>query len=269
MQVLGPSHYLALDLETTGLSAEADRVVEIGAVRFDGEGQELERFERLVNPGRPMPRSAQAVHGISDADLAEAPSVGEVLPEFLEFLGEPAESMLLAHNARFDASFLGGELARVGLGSSGYVVVDTLPLARRRLPHLRDHRLDTLAHELGLDPHGPHRALADSLRVKGLWLAVGGPETNAAELVAYPFADPGSPAAGAPAGWDALAEAIARSRTVRMGYSGGTRGDGPREITPKAFTHHGGTAYLVATCHLDFREKSFRLDRVLWYEVVR
>src|SRR4051812_15118715 len=80
--------YVALDLETTGLVVERDRIVEVGAVRFDRTGQELERFEQLVNPGRAMSPAAQAVHGLSDADLADAPPAREVLPEFLQFLGD-------------------------------------------------------------------------------------------------------------------------------------------------------------------------------------
>src|SRR3954451_23227128 len=71
--------YVALDLETTGLLAETDRIVEVGAVRFDAAGRELARFERLVNPGRAMSPTAEAVHGLSDADLADAPPAREVL----------------------------------------------------------------------------------------------------------------------------------------------------------------------------------------------
>src|SRR5919112_2898940 len=98
--------YVAFDLETTGLVAQVDRVVEIGAIRFDASGRERGRFESLVNPERPMSPAAQAVHGISDADLAGAPSARDVLPGFLAFLGDPETTTLIAHNASFDASFL-------------------------------------------------------------------------------------------------------------------------------------------------------------------
>ncbi len=262
-----PREYLAFDLETTGLIAGSDRVVEIGAVRFDVEGRELDRFEQLINPGRPMPASAQAIHAISDADLADAPTAEDALPEFLAFLGNPATTMLLAHNAWFDAGFVGCELDRLGLSSPGYAVVDTLALARRKLPDLRNHRLATLARVLGLNPDGPHRALADALRVKGLWLALEGPAEPENELVAYPILEASLPSA-APVGWDGIAEAITRGDKVRIEYSGGTRGSAPREVTPRAFSQRGGVAYLVALCHLDACEKSFRLDRVRHYEVI-
>ncbi len=71
---------MAFDLETTGLVARTDRVVEIGAIRFDRSGNVIDRFEQLVHPGRPMSPAAQAVHGITDADLAGAPPARDVLP---------------------------------------------------------------------------------------------------------------------------------------------------------------------------------------------
>ena len=156
---------------------------------------------------------------------------------------------------------------RLGPTLPRHKVVDTLPLARRRLPHSPDHRLDTLAQLLGLDPDGSHRALPDSLRVKGLWVALDGPLAAESALVSYPIFDPKGPTP-APTGWENLAEAIAAGGRVRMEYTGGTRGATPREVSPRAFVYKGGVPYLVAFCHLDAFEKSFRLDRVVRYEVV-
>ena len=107
--------FVALDLETTGLMAETDRIVEIGAVRFLPDGREIGRFQRLVNPQRPMSPAAYAIHGLSDADLADAAPAREILPEFLSFLGDADSTALIAHNAAFDAGFLGRELSRAGL----------------------------------------------------------------------------------------------------------------------------------------------------------
>lgn len=258
--------YVALDLETTGLMAQTERIVEIGAIRFDRQGTERGRFHTLVNPERSMPPGAQAVHGITDADLAGAPLVRDVLPEFFSFLGAPGEATLLAHNASFDARFLGFECKRMGISTPGHAIVDTLALARRKLPGVGNHRLDTLARLLKLDPFGSHRALADSIRVKGLWLALEGCVQPAASLVAYPIM--GREGAPVPTGWDGLIDAIARGLSVSLVYDGGTRGPDPRTITPRGFIHKGGTSYLVAYCHLDLAEKSFRLDRVQKYEIV-
>ena len=259
--------FLAFDLETTGLFPETDRIVEVGAVRFDAQGRELARFERLVQSGRPMGLAAQAIHGISDADLAAAPGPEVVLPEFLTFLGAPGSATLLAHNAAFDAGFLGRELARLGMTAPAHRIVDTLALARDRLPAAPDHRLDTVARHLGLDPDGPHRALADSRRVMGLWLALAGDPGPDFALVSYAIFDP-KLSTPIPDGWDDLVRAIDRGRPVRLEYAGGTRGDAPRVITPRRFVHRGGSAYVIAICHLDAHEKAFRLDRVRRYEVL-
>ncbi len=259
--------WIAFDLETTGLLAELDRVVEIGAVRFDAAGQELDRFQCLVNPERPMSPAAQAIHGISDADLAGAAPARVVLPRFLEFLGASGVVALLAHNSSFDARFLGAELARAGLERPEHALIDTLALARRRLPGLRDHRLDTLSRLFNLGLDDSHRALGDSLRVKGLWLALDGPLAAAQDLVSYPIFDPALPAT-VPLGWEAVSAAIVTGCRVRMEYTGGSRGESPREVTPRAFVNRGGVPYLVAYCHLDAFEKSFRLDRVRSFIIV-
>jgi len=261
MSEISNPEYVAFDLETTGLSAGSDRIVEIGAVRFDALGRELGSFERLVNPLRPSGAGARAVHGISDEELSRAETAAIVLPDFLEFLGEPSRTTMLAHNATFDAGFLGRELGRLGRPMPGHAVVDTLALSRKRWPTLRSHKLDTLSRRLGLDPTGPHRALADARRVLGLWIALGSGAVPGEEPLAYPIFDARGPLP-APFGWSGVAEAIARDGVVRIEYEGGTRGLAPRDISPRRFANRGGVAYLVAVCHFDLREKEFRLDRV-------
>lgn len=261
--------FVAFDLETTGLSAIDDRIVEIGAIRFDGSGQIIEEFESLVNPLRLSGASARAIHGIPDTELALAETAEVVLPRFLDFLGDPSQTTLLAHNATFDAGFLGRELARLGRPIPSHSIIDTLALARKRWPTLRTHKLDFLAQRLGLDPEGPHRALADSRRVRGLWIALT-QEAGSSGLekpLAYPIFDPRSPLP-APRGWGWVTDAILADQAVRIEYLGGTRGNSPREITPRRFSNRGGVAYLVALCHIDRKEKEFRLDRVISYSVV-
>ena len=265
-EIRSERQYVALDLETTGLMAETDRIVEIGAVRFLGDGQELGRFQRLVNPLRRMAPAAYAIHGLSDLDLADAAPAHEVLPEFLSFLGNPSTTALLAHNAAFDAGFLGRELGRAGLVAPGHSLFDTLALSRRRLPQVASHRLDNLALILGLDSAGAHRALADSLRVKAIWLRLGGPSEAENTLVSYRMYDP-QDSEPTPEGWGPLIRAAARGVMVQIEYDGGTRGSAPRSITPRRFVQRGGASYLIAFCHLDSFEKSFRLDRIRCVEV--
>ncbi len=261
--------YVAFDLETTGLSPKLDRIVEIGAIRFDGDGRELGLFQSLVNPGRPSSPGARAVHGIDDASLSVAETAERVIPRFLEFLGTPERTTLLAHNAAFDAGFLGSELTRLGRAWPEFKVVDTLHLARKVRPDLRSHRLEIMAGLYGISKQGMHRALGDSRRVMELFLALNrtGESDPGRDLLAYPFRD-ASEAPAVPVGWDDLSRAIEAGHAIRMIYAGGSRGSAPREITPRRFEHHGGSTYVVALCHLDRVEKSFRLDRVQTYEVV-
>lgn len=260
--------YIAFDFETTGLSARDDRVVEVGAVKFDGEGREIATFQALVNPQRPSNPRALAVHGISDRELALAPTARVIIPTFLDFLDLSESTTLMAHNASFDAGFLGAEVARIGQAVPRHAVVDTLAFARRRLPQLSSHRLDVLARHFGLDPDGPHRALADSRRVMALWFALGGDAGLATVVPAiYPLYDPAGPMP-APRGWDGLGEAVVKGLRVRIIYEGGRRGETPREITPMRFVNRGGVSYVASFCHIDIKEKEFRLDRVRSYEVL-
>jgi DNA polymerase III epsilon subunit-like protein len=175
---------------------------------------------------------------------------------------------LLAHNASFDAGFLGCELGRAGLATPGHSVIDTLSLARRKLPYLISHRLEVLAQLFNLDPEGPHRALADSLRVRELWLHLEGTMEAVEALVRFPIVDIRK-AESAPQGWEPLLEAALRGWTVRIEYEGGTRGSTPRSVTPRRIVQRGGMSYLVAYCHLDAFEKSFRLDRIRRFELMR
>jgi DNA polymerase III epsilon subunit family exonuclease len=261
--------YVAFDLETTGLSTRRDRIVELAAVRFTAAGAEIARFQQLVNPECPMPPAAQAIHGISDAELAGAPTAREQLPRFLDFLGDPASTCLVAHHAVFDASFLGRESCRAGLNLPAHRVYDTLALSRRCRPDLSSHRLDRLVHYHGLDTGPGHRALVDALRVKQLWLKLGGPLLPLYALVSYRIHDPDAPT---PAlhGWEILEQAIAQGLTVRIEHGSRARGISPRSITPRRFIYKGGACYLVARCHGSpvEVEKQFRLDRIRHCELL-
>ncbi len=257
--------WVAFDLETTGLDPSTDRIVEIGAIRFDEGGRELDVFEALVNPRRSVSPGAFAVHRIAEEALQRAPGIEVVLPAFLEWLERWPAAGMVAHNARFDASFLGRELARLGREAPMASAYDTLDLARRFFPGSCNHRLETLASQVGLSLEGSHRALEDSRRVMALWLHMGGPSAAASS---YPILCQPEEEGVPPNGWERLSQAIAMGCLVRMEYMGGTRGQTPREITPVRFLHMGGVAYLIAYCHLGGFEKKFRLDRIASYDLI-
>ena len=157
--------FCVVDLETTGGSAAADTITEVGAATFRG-GERLGTFQTLVNPGSSVPPEITALTGLTDAMLRPAPSVGQVLPSFLEFA---RGSVLVGHNLRFDTSFLDAALATTGRSLLDQLRVDTVPLARRLLgDDVRDCKLGTLAATLGLDHRPTHRALDDVLATADL-----------------------------------------------------------------------------------------------------
>jgi DNA polymerase III epsilon subunit family exonuclease len=163
--------FLALDFETTGLDSVGGRVVEIGAIRFSlgKEGcVEEGSLSCLVDPGMPIPKRAEAIHGISDEDVAGAPAFAEVAPSLLA-MAEGA--IIVAHNVRFDLSFLDAELARARLARPEYRTEDTVALSRRAFPGRASYRLGAIAAALGIDTGAAHRALDDARTCMLLYLA--------------------------------------------------------------------------------------------------
>ena len=150
--------YVAFDLETTGLSSQKDEIIEIGAVRMQG-GKELARFQTFVNPRRRLEQKIVELTGITDAMLADAPSIETVLPEFLEFVGD---RVLVAHNADFDTGFIREACRKQGL-NYGFTSVDTLILSQNLLPHLNKFKLDVVSNALSLPDFNHHRAGDDAV----------------------------------------------------------------------------------------------------------
>ncbi len=254
--------FIAFDLETTGLSARFDRIVEVGAVCFDLTGRVLDTFQSLVDPERTMPPAARAVHGLGDAELRGQPTAAAVLPAFCEWLAHFSAAELVAHNAAFDAGFLGCELARAGMVCPDRALIDTVPVARKLWPGLPNHRLATLANHFAWNLDQNHRALGDSRRVMALWLAAWESARAGIPLVRYPITVRAT-ATFIPLGFEWLADAVRSGATVELIYDGGSAACEPRQITPLALERAGGNAYLVALCHRDRIQKRFRFDRIL------
>jgi DNA polymerase-3 subunit epsilon len=151
--------YVVVDLETTGLSAARDRICEIGAVRV----RELElvaTFETLVDPGVPLPAVVGALTGLQAGQLRGAPSAAAAVRRFLAFAGD---AVLVAHNARFDLSFLDREVERLTGRRLAAQVIDTVWLARRLLRGRAERTsLAALAHFFGTSAQPCHRALPDA-----------------------------------------------------------------------------------------------------------
>jgi DNA polymerase III epsilon subunit family exonuclease len=261
--------WTAFDVETTGLTPLVDRLIEVGAVRFQGE-QVLDTYSALINPGRPIPFDATSVHGITDAMVQqEGRAAEQVLPEFRQMLGPPT-MVLVAHNAPFDLEFLATDFARLGIRYPEQPVCDTLPLARTLLPQLAHFDLGSVAHALGVGAEEAHRGLADAMTVMrvlgGLLQRRGKPTTRLADLTrlagAVKFEDCAVRQIGAPPGMELLEQAARVGWEVEIVYEGGTQGSGWRRITPIALLERRGAGYLAAFCHREHRDKFYRLDRI-------
>lgn len=160
---LGLDEYVVFDLETTGLSPwGGDEMIEIGAMKvFGSDIDQVNVFHTLVNPKRLIPPDATRVNGITNEMVAGAPSVEEVVPKFLDFVGD---AWLVAQNAKFDMSFMMKYLVQFKLNKA-LEVYDTIAFSRRVFPNETSHNLDIIAKRLGLvvKQEDRHRSMGDVL----------------------------------------------------------------------------------------------------------
>jgi len=145
-----------VDLETTGTAADDDRVTDVGIVRV--ENGVVSEWSTLVNPGRSIPAAIQALTGITNAMVAHAPTFDRIADEVATRI---ADSVLVAHNARFDYGFLKHEFARLGRRFTARVLC-TVKLSRRLYPDAGPHHLDAIIERHGLAAPDRHRALGDA-----------------------------------------------------------------------------------------------------------
>jgi DNA polymerase III epsilon subunit family exonuclease len=159
--------FVVVDVEATGAKMPPNRLIELGAYRIR-EGRIVDKFLSLVNPEIPIPRFVVALTGITNEMVKTAPLFAEVAPRWLDFV---SDSVLIAHNAPFDTSFLNHEISRV---YPGHRMVNphlcTVRLSRRAFPELANHRLDTIASHFAIPIISRHRAGSDALATAELFL---------------------------------------------------------------------------------------------------
>jgi DNA polymerase-3 subunit epsilon len=171
---------IVLDTETTGLEVDqGHRIIEIGCVEIVNRRVTGRVFHRYLNPERDIDEGAQAVHGLSHADLRAEPKFAEIAAEFCGFI---ADAELVIHNAPFDVGFVNAELARAGLDARLERlcrVLDTLALARRMHPGQRNG-LDALCKRYSVDDSRRdfHGALLDAHLLAEVYLAMTGGQAN-------------------------------------------------------------------------------------------
>lgn len=272
--LLSKLDFLAFDVETTGLSAIACRIVELSGVRFGPCIQSDGQFSRLINPGCAIPPEVSKIHGISDEMVKDAQPACEVLSDFLQF----SEGLIwMAHNAVFDVEFVKVELTRNKLPLPRTLVLDTLTLAQNVL-YYREHapanyKLKTLSEFFGFAGDEYHRALSDSIYVEKLFnclLATGGIHT-VGELMAAgavkefsewlaPVCRNSLPVAIQEV-LQTLEAAIEKEHELEIKYQG--EYVYKRKIRPQAVLESRGSLYLSAHCHKAKAERTFRVDRIV------
>lgn len=163
------------DTETTGTEAKAgDRIIEIGFVEIVNGFRTGRHFHAYVQPERPVPPEATAIHGITDAMLADAPVFAAVVSDMMEFVGD---SPMIFHNAPFDMGFFDEEFGRLSLPKIDRGrVVDSLKEARQIIPAGAKAGLDALCSRYGIDRshRTKHGALLDSELLADVWLRMTG-----------------------------------------------------------------------------------------------
>lgn len=165
---------IVLDTETTGFDpAAGDKLVEIGCVELVNHLPTGSNLHLYINPERPIPAEATAIHGITDEYVKDKPTFGEIVGEFMDYIGD---AKLVIHNAEFDVKFLNAELRTFGFPSlDPRRVVDTLKIAREKFPG-SPANLDALCRRFGIDNSSRtfHGALLDSQLLAEVYLELMG-----------------------------------------------------------------------------------------------
>lgn len=273
---LSEAPIVILDTETTGLfPALGHRVIELGAVRLE-KGEKVGELSTLLNPGRSIDKRASKVHKLYDKDVENAPKFEEIAPELSQFL---EGAVIVAHNAVFDAGFIGQEYQLVdkSLLSGDFPLPNpwlcTFKLARKYF-HFGRNNLAYIAHTYGIRVGQTHRALSDVLitwkvfermaqdlekkhklkTVGDLLFAQGEPiYTPPVEIIPLP---------------DLLRQGVVDGIDLNILYMGEkemTR----RRVTPLYATRHESDTYLIAYCHLRKEQRTFRIDRIFSAEKVK
>ncbi|MCK4573188.1 MAG: 3'-5' exoribonuclease [candidate division Zixibacteria bacterium] len=264
---------VAFDTETTGLWAVSNSIVEIAAVKFQPGAPQIEVFQSLVNPQRLIPDEVIEIHGITQEMVKDAPTAGSVLEEFLQFVGD--DSILVAHNAPFDISFIGEELRRAKLDLPDNLILDTVDIYHRLFPGLPSYSLLNLVSQFGLATSQDHRALADAELVRRLFemaapkmTEIGSRDEIESHLAVYRMTDFETQAAELPKEHSVLNDAIRHGWRVEIEYRHPTRGLDTRTIRPERSYQLGPVHYINAWCERASAQRTFRLDRVESYSVI-
>lgn len=166
--------YVFLDIETTGLDVEKDRIIEVGSIKVSGEKEVL--FQRLIKTEIEVPDVIENLTGINGSKLSsEGIELKQCIAEFIEFIGK---SDLIGYNIRFDIKFLNKALSDLALAPIHNKTIDLMQEAKKRNMFQINYKLETTLREYGLDQTVQHRALKDAKLIYQLYKAMNGKEKN-------------------------------------------------------------------------------------------
>lgn len=148
--------YVVFDLETTGLEATTDKIIEIGALKYKNN-ELVDEFSVLINPKMKLPPIITRITGLTDKDLTNKETIEKVLPKFIEFV---ENLTLIAHNSEFDLGFIEENIKRLGLNMINNKNIDTVEIARTYIPKAYNYKLETLKKYFHLE-FGSHRSVDD------------------------------------------------------------------------------------------------------------
>lgn len=150
-------YFVIVDVETTGLNVELDKICEIAYIKMKGL-DEVKRFATLVNPGRVIPQNVVRIHGITNEDVLESPVFSDIADKVVNDL---CGTVVVGHNVDFDISFIDKELREVGLKMPDVYKIDTLSLSKKYISGMPNNKLAMVAERLNLVSEQWHRALND------------------------------------------------------------------------------------------------------------
>lgn len=148
--------FIAIDIETTGLSKYSDSIIEVAAIKYQN-CTETDKFTTLINPNREIPYQATQIHGITNDMVKDAPTIEVTMPQLLAFL---QNHVLVGHNAHFDIGFIEANAKRLGYNTK-WNYIDTISIAKKILPGLLNYKLLTVLNAINYKQIRYHRAEDD------------------------------------------------------------------------------------------------------------
>ena len=261
-----PKGIIALDMETTGLSPLFDKVIELGAIKITPAG--VETFHQLIDPKIPIPPKVISIHGIRDENVRGKPTIDEILPSFLHFIGELP---LLAHNAKFDLGFLILALHHFGHPLPMNPVYCSVKFSREVFSDQESYKLEELSKSLNIQLKNHHRAFDDALaclRLFTLGLLKMKKEAQpsflgfknsflfyCSDFKANCFED-------IPEHLNILRLKTQQQRIVEILYKGGSHRDCFRPVLPLSLLPMPNGHFLYAQCLLSQHQKFFSLKKI-------